>query len=59
MILFKYFRLSRSVFSEFWAGQGTNRTVFEKNQESVFQSYVPNTFSFVLGSNVAGRSAQT
>ena len=29
-----------------WAGPGTDHTVFDKNQESVFHNFVPNTFSF-------------
>ena len=45
--------------SGFWAGLGADHTVFPKNQENVFHSFVSNTFSFFLRSKAAGKSAQT
>ena len=56
---FKCFWSLWFVFSWFWASPGANHTAFDKNQESVFHSFLSNTFSFLFEWKATGKSAQT
>ena len=47
MIIFRYLWPLWSVSSEFWAGPGADHTIFYRNKESLFYSWVPNCFSFL------------
>ena len=53
--LFLVFLVLWFVSSEFWAGPATDHTVFDKNQDSVFRNFVPNTFSFSWDRRQQGR----
>ena len=58
-IIFKYLWPLCSVSSGFRADLGLGHNVLDKNQDSVFYSFVPNASSNLLRSKASVKSAQT